>query len=120
MLRILFRIWNQEIIPKLNVFLQKNDLTVAEAKAVLNTDGTEGSDGDVSAVQSRLEEQQNEIQELKKTLAEQREEAEKQTQRAGDLGNQLEEKVSAATASHVNSQGGPIAISFILESWEIY
>ena len=87
----------------LNVFLQKNDLTVAEAKAVLNTDGTEGSDRDVSAVQSRLEEQQNEIQELKKTLAEQREEAEKQKQRADDLGNQLEEKVSAAAASHVNS-----------------
>ena len=74
-------------------------MTVAEAKAALNTDGTEGSDGDVSVVQSRLDEQQNEIQELKKTLAEQREEAEKQKQRADDLGNQLEEKVSTASIS---------------------
>ncbi len=76
------------------LILQKNDLTVAEAKAVLNTDGTAENDGEVSAVQTRLEEQQNEIQELKRTLEEQRGEAAKQKQRADDLNSQLEEKVS--------------------------
>ncbi|XP_072038320.1 general vesicular transport factor p115-like isoform X2 [Amphiura filiformis] len=70
----------------------KNDLTVAEAKAVLNTDGTEEGNGEVSVVQTRLEEQQQEIQELKRTLAEQRDEVTKEKQRADDLSSQLEEK----------------------------
>ena len=44
-------------------------------------------------MQSRLQEQQNEIDELKKTVAQQRGEVDKERQRADDLGNQLEQQV---------------------------